>query len=247
MGIKYRKDDDLDFLQYCNEEDLSVLTRYLTHDKDGEPRHTGELLSDEKFKSLAHRTNRHRSCWTQIAGEFQLYGGHSFANIFRGHGVLYREILCDVSNRLDAKFDKAADSYTNENFLLEKLLSKSWEKMTSKQKEELLQSMGIAEAKPDKTGFEKLIASVFGSKIGSFNGWSMAAGGTAALYGINVMGFLGGTIAARAIGLVGGPIGMAISAILMMLSVFGPAYRVTVPATIQVAYMRRAYAERDRF
>ena len=43
----------------------------------------------------------------------------------------------------------------------------------------------------------------------------------------------------RAIGIMAGPIGWAISALITIPAISGPAYRVTLPAVIQIAAMRQ--------
>ncbi len=143
MGIKYRKDDDLAFLQYCSEGDLQVLARYLTHDKDGEPRITSELLEDKDFKAQSGDAEQHKRCWHLIAGELQHFGGDTFVNVFRGGGVLYKEVLSDVCGKLKVKFEKNDSAYEIENKLLDKFISDSWEKMSAEQKEELLKGVGL--------------------------------------------------------------------------------------------------------
>ena len=47
MGIEYRDDDDLAFLQYCTEEDIRLLGEYLIYDKDHKERIASEILNNE--------------------------------------------------------------------------------------------------------------------------------------------------------------------------------------------------------
>lgn len=122
MGIKYRIDDDLAFLQYCKEEDLRVLAGYLTHDKDQSARIASELLEDESFKKFAGKKDQYRHCWQLIAGELQHFGGDTIVNLFRGDGVLYKEILSDVCDNQKVKTEKNSSAYAMENKLLEKFI-----------------------------------------------------------------------------------------------------------------------------
>ena len=46
MGITYRQDDDLAFLQYCTEADIRQLAKYLMLDNDGEKRVASEIAND---------------------------------------------------------------------------------------------------------------------------------------------------------------------------------------------------------
>lgn len=45
----------------------------------------------------------------------------------------------------------------------------------------------------------------------------------------------------RIMAILTGPIGWAITALWTMIDIAGPAYRVTIPAVIQVAYLRKKY------
>lgn len=45
----------------------------------------------------------------------------------------------------------------------------------------------------------------------------------------------------RAIAVFAGPVGLALNALWLAIDIAGPAYRVTVPAVIQIAYIRAKY------
>ena len=50
MGIKYREDPDLQFLQFCEDDDLSVLVDILTKTKKNKHRKTEELSGEKRFE-----------------------------------------------------------------------------------------------------------------------------------------------------------------------------------------------------
>jgi uncharacterized protein YaaW (UPF0174 family) len=160
MGIKYRDDEDLAFFQYCKEEDLKVLCGYLTHDKDGERRIAGELLKNERFTSLNGHPDQCIRSWQLIAAELQLFGSDSIVNIFRGYGILYKELLCDVCGRLKVDFKKEDKTYEIENHLLEKMVTEFWEKMTPDQKKSILEETGIDSSLSAVAGLAALIAAI---------------------------------------------------------------------------------------
>jgi len=93
--IKYRNDPDLAFLQFCDNEDLEILVKYLTEDKDGDSRLTEDLTLEEKFQNCHEN---YKQVWDLIAGELQLFGADTFVTLFRGgKGVLYKKILMYVN------------------------------------------------------------------------------------------------------------------------------------------------------
>ena len=244
MAIKYREDPDLNFLRSCKNEDLAILVKYLTVDKKGSTRFAEELLSDPKFKAC---NGDYSKAWQQIAGELQLFGGDSFANIFRGNGILYKEILCDVCNKLKVNYNKMQDTSQIESYLLQKIISDSWEKMTDVERKDLLSAIGVDGTLIGSAGLGAVIAAI---NMGGF-----AAYQTAALVANTIArtiigkGLQFGTNAAlmRSMAVVAGPIGIAISALMTLSSISSPAFRVTMPCVIHVAYMRQMLLQGDRF
>jgi len=104
--MAYRNDNDLEFLQNLKSSDLNDLVETLIYDKDGEKRYTEELSEADRYKQY---NPEHIKYWKDIAEELQRFGGNSFVNVLRlGEGVLYKEILMDVC-------DKLKDKFANEN------------------------------------------------------------------------------------------------------------------------------------
>jgi uncharacterized protein YaaW (UPF0174 family) len=48
----------------------------------------------------------YKNSWKAIAAEIQLFGGDTVANLFRGKGVMYREVLEDVAKKTVSIFTK---------------------------------------------------------------------------------------------------------------------------------------------
>ncbi len=247
MAIKYLKDSDLEFLEFCTENDLKILARYLTHDKDGSTRYAGELLNENRFKSSAQKSDQYRRCWDLIAGELQLFGGDAFMNMARGHGVPYKEILTDVCEKLDVKFDKDASAYEIENDLLGKLVIDAWQKMTPAERNMLLKDAGLPSAKSGASGLHALLAALAAGGLVSYQVSALMSASVASVFGAEVLGLLGFNVAARSLAVLTGPIGMLILAILSLPLISGAAYRVTTPSVIHIAYMRRHYEAQDHF
>lgn len=237
MSNTYRKDKDLDpLLRYADNEMLSVLVKYLTTDKDGETRYTETLTGDKTFKAAK---GDYKQVWDLIAGELQHFGGDTLVNLFRRTGVEYREILTDVCKKLKIKTDYNAETVNIEQALLAKLFQDSWEKMSANEKDELRKELKID---PSLTSSAALTAIIAAIRMGGFMSYQVAmivANAVAkALLGRGL------TIAAnaglaRAIGVLAGPIGIAITVLLTVPAISGPAFRVTLPAVVQVAAMRQ--------
>jgi uncharacterized protein YaaW (UPF0174 family) len=244
MSIKYLDDPDLQFLVYGKNDDLSILVGYLSRDKDGETRWAQALLNEPRFKSAGGNLTQ---VWDLIAGEFQLFGGDTAVNMFRGHGVSYREILCDVCDFLGVKVNKADSAYEIENAALSKLLEKSWEHMTPEHRSQMKSALGMGAFTAGKAMLDEIFEALRRSPLASFQISMLLANGLA----VSLLG-RGLTVAAnlgvgRMLGLFAGPIGWLISLLLSVPMLTGPAYRVTVPCVVQVAYMRRALAQTDRY
>ena len=124
----FTNDKDLMFLYNCSNDDLKLLVDILIYDKDGDKRWTELLSVNEEFKK-AYPTNI-KSVLPMVIDELQCFGGNSFLNIFRGHGVNYKEILIKVCKQYKVNFNKDSSAELLERYLLQKLLFITVENMT---------------------------------------------------------------------------------------------------------------------
>jgi uncharacterized protein YaaW (UPF0174 family) len=170
MGITYRPDDDLAFLQYCTEDDIRQLAKYLMFDNDGEKRVASEIADDPQFKQLEGQPDQWRQCWKLVAGELQHFAGDSIVNLFRRQGVLYREMLSDVCDKAKAKYDSKASAYDIENTLIERLVAQSWDSMSDAEKRKAMESMNLPDA-IDSMPIVAIIKAISSGGKGSFE-WS---------------------------------------------------------------------------
>ena len=231
-------DDDLKFLEKCQNDDLKVLTDYLTTDKDGKERITESLTSTEAYKICY--PDRLDEMWNVIANELQLFGGNTLINMFRGHGVPYREILIDVCKKMKVNFNKDARIEFIEDSLLRKCLEDSIENMSADDLQQLVQTMNIKTANYSK---EAMIAALqVAIRTGSFTPYKIAVvvanAVCRALLGRG-LAVAANAALTRYMTIFAGPIGWLLTVIWTAIDVAGPAYRVTIPCCIQIAYMRR--------
>lgn len=236
MSNKYRKDKDLEFLRYTNDEMLGVLVTYLTTDKDGKTRYTETLTGDKQFQAA---NGNYQQVWQQIAGELQYFGGDTLVNLFRRSGVEYKEILIDVCKKLSIKTDYKSDAIDIEQALLAKLFQDSWEKMTESERDILRKELKIDTSLTSSAALATIIATI---RMGSFMSYQVAiivANAVATTLLGRSLTLAANASLARAIGIFTGPIGIAITILLTVPAISGPAFRVTLPSVVQIAAMRQ--------
>lgn len=239
--MAYRYDPDLEFLQNVKSENLEQLVEILVYDpKDGNKRISEELSSKENYIKYWPDHNKY---WKEIAEEIQKYGGNSIANFFRDTGVLYKEILMDVCDKLKVNYNKNASTEIIENNLLMKVLEKALEDMTEEERKELLESIGIK----NTTNFsQETLLGIFQAvfRAGGFKSYQLtviiANAILKALIGRG-LSLAGNAMLTRTMAILTGPIGWAITALWTAFDIAGPAYRVTIPAVIEISVLRKKY------
>ena len=237
--MAYRYDPDLEFLSKCTDEDLNDLVYCLTHDKDGSKRLTEELtLSDSYKKHYPY----HSLYWEEIAAEIQCFGGNTFANMFRGgKGVLYKEVLCDVCDKMKVNYNKNSPVKRIENGLISKVLEDSLEKMSPDEIRRLATELGI---KNTQNITKQVLLGSFQTifRAGGFKSYQLTVivvnAVLKALIGRG-LSFAGNAAATRVFAVLSGPIGWVITGLWTAFDIAGAAYRVTIPAVIQVAALRQ--------
>lgn len=119
---------------------MKDLFEVLVYDEDGQKRVNEYLTYSEEYKKHGDNYAQYAE---RIAEELQYYGSDSFANLFRGEGVLYKEILCDACDHLKVSYhEKSSTSWIEQN-MLAKLLKDSLEQMSKKDLEELRHELGM--------------------------------------------------------------------------------------------------------
>jgi len=240
--MAYRDDKDLEFLKELKSKDLDGLVKILIYDKDGKKRLTEELSSHEKYNK--HYPN-HVKYWQEIAEELQKFGGNSLGNIILrgGDGVLYKEILQDVCDKLKVSYDKNSTVEVIENNLLMKILEESLEKMSPEERKEFAKDVGIK----NLTNFSSatmLMAFQAIFKAGGFQSYQLtviiANAVLQALIGTG-LSFAANSALTKAMSILAGPVGWVVSSVWAAFDIASPAYRVTIPAVIEIAVLRKKY------
>ncbi len=243
FSLSYRTDRGLSFLASCSHADLKALAEILMSDK-GSRRRMEQLSKEEEFAGNRRDLTQ---VWYLIAAELQKFGGDSVASFFRGgEGVPYREILGDVCSQWKIRCGPSESYRAIESRLLLKVLEKSLEGMSNRQRAKLAKSVGrggghgkINPASATSAAVLAMFqAAVAAGGFGSYQVAVIAANAVSRFVlkrGLTVAANAGLT---RTLGLFAGPVGWAVSGLLAVPMVSGPAFRVVVPAVIYVAYLR---------
>lgn len=236
--MAYRYDADLEFLRSVPNESLDDLVNLFKEKANL----TEGLSMDEEYKKYYPD---HQKYIERIMEEIQLFGGNSFANLFRGNkGVEYKEILCDVCDKMKVNYSKSADAQHIEQDLLMKILNEHLVKLSASELEEFLKELDLV----DKT---KTVISYTPQAVSAILQAAIKAGGFAsyqiiliavnavwkAIFGTGLKLVANATIT-RVVGVLTGPIGWAITGAWTAADLAGPAYRITMPACLLIAKLR---------
>lgn len=236
MGINYREDPDLMFLQFCDNADLDILVKILIG-QESDKRISEKLSEEFRYK---HCNGNYKQIWDLIAGELQLFGGDSIANKFRGHGVFYKEIVSDVCKELGEKIVQYDDVNELEIKLILAIFHRLLNGMNKKDCEEFCR---IAELQPKNyeppavySEYQKIIRQ---GGVGAIKTIFIVADGVAKEAtgsGLQYIRLDQSAASLKAILLKD-----LFCSVYGLKRMTGPAFRVTIPSCAIVAYMRRKY------
>ena len=89
-------DPDLNPIQErATNNELIPLVEYITN------KFSNAIDIDPRYKAYPDEPLRYVDL---IANEIRAMGGNSFVNLFRGEGVSYHEVVCDVSKKLKVNY-----------------------------------------------------------------------------------------------------------------------------------------------
>ncbi|PUD86996.1 hypothetical protein C2R46_03805 [Helicobacter pylori] len=232
----------MEFLKRLSSNDLKDLFDTLVYDEDGALRMNEELTNSTEYKRYGSDYAKYPE---RIAEELQRYGGNTFINFFRNERVLYKEILCDACDHLKVNYHEESPTSLIEQNMLSKLLKGSLEKMSGREIKELCNELGMTNI--DKVIGENkqiLIASTLTLfQTGGSHSYALAVAVADAMVrqtlGHGLSSVVGKVALKKTLGILVGPIGWVITGALVSINLAGPAYRVTVPACVLVATLRK--------
>lgn len=240
-----KEDRDLQFLASCPSSDLKTLVDMMTFDKSGNVRFSEQLTDTDAY--LNYYPERLPCMWQEIANELQRFGGNTIVNVFRRGGVCYREILEDVCRKMQVYFSRMEDTVELEQRLLEKACTETVKNMSESELREVAEELGIREKNPKKfmVVFALQMAIRRGGVLFARIAQHVVRIIAEVLLGRSAM-IVGSNLLNKAFGVLGGPIGWAITLGWTVCDLASPAYRVTIPCVMQVACMRLQQLERRR-
>lgn len=248
----------------ADSEDLDILTDYITDNGKGRL----ALDSGVCKRLVASRAKHHYSNADRrlIKKEFLLFGGNSLANLSRsllrgislipGFGtalpevnatVEYRTVVCEVANQVGASYDSSGSVLDVEKALLIHIFNQGVEKLSPDERDRVMSELGV-----------KNMTSAGGATIGGATvigaaAWASMAG-TGGMYVASTVAsavssqligraVTGGAlaVAGRPLAMLAGPVGLAVGALWTIAGLSSPAYRVTLPCVVQIAFMRVKY------
>lgn len=221
-------------LDRATDDELMPLVEYLLQN------FTNSLSNDPAFLRHPHEPHLYANA---IATEIRAMGGNSIVNLFRGRGVSYREVVCDVANRLHLDYDNHSGVEDIEALILYHVFQRAWDRMTPQEREEFINAhVDNFRGQAATMSFQALI------RLGGFTSYKVAvivANGIAkSLLGHGLRLTTNATLT-KALSVFVGPIGWVISGIWLAIDLAGPAYRTTIPCVIQVATIRLAQSGQD--
>ena len=223
----------------ASSEDLNPLVEYILK---------ASMTETLSINALYERHSPDHTKYHQdILDEIRSFGGNSYANLWRGCGPGYFEVVCDVAKKF--KINKP-ESYTLadlENKIIIVILKDAFDKTEGKERAEI--EAALKEAGLSKKDFSSLLS---GASLASILGANLArvASYRASIQVANAVskqmlghGLRVGSNAALTRGLAAftGPVGWVITGLWTAFDIAGPAYRVTVPCVIHIAMLRQKF------
>ena len=159
-----------------------------------------------------------------LVRELQHFGGNTFVNLFRRNGVSYSEIVDDVTSHLKMKVPATASVEEKEALIIDCVFTSSWKKMSDDERSQILRDMGI-------NGSASMDIPVWQRAALVANSLAQTTAG-------KVLPLIAGLGIGRVLGVLTGPVGLAITGLYTAYDISNPAFRVTLPCVVQIAWIR---------
>jgi uncharacterized protein YaaW (UPF0174 family) len=221
----------LPLLRNASDSELAPLVAYITK------AFSSGLESKARYKT---HYPAHGQYADLIAHELCEFGGNTFVNLFRGGGPEWKTVVIDVAEKLDAAYQKEWGVERIELAVLAAITRKAWSDMDEAQRKNLLAQMDLSQSNTLLFPEEKLIKQLQSSRFSSLLLASLIANVfSSQLLGRTVVMSAASFVTARGAASFLGPIGWVITGLWTAFDLSGPAFRVTVPAVVQVALLRQ--------
>ena len=238
-------DKDLRFLSSCENEDLRVLCDILTHDRLGNIRITEQLTSTDEYNR--NYPEDMLFLVPQISNELLKYGSNTLATFWHNEPDSYETVLRRVCKQMDVRTMEQDSVAKMEHNLLTTLCQDTLNKMSERELRLLANENGI----PDKTLTRQALTAALLMAIRTSRAVLTRIAARIIQYIVEIITVRGVATAGietatRAVSSALGPIGWIALGAWTVYDISSPAYRVCVPAVLQVAYMRLNRFEKER-
>lgn len=238
-------DKDLRFLSSCENEDLRVLCDILTHDRLGNIRITEQLTSTDEYNR--NYPEDMLFLVPQISNELLKYGSNTLATFWHNEPDSYQTVLRRVCKQMDVRTMEQDSVAKMEHNLLTTLCQDTLNKMSERELRLLANENGI----PDKTLTRQALTAALLMAVRTSRAVLTRIAARVIQYLVELITIRGVATAGietatRAVGGALGPIGWIALGAWTVYDITSPAYRVCVPAVLQVAYMRLNRFEKER-
>ena len=238
-------DKDLRFLSSCENEDLRVLCDILTHDRLGNIRITEQLTATDEYNR--NYPEDMLFLVPQISNELLKYGSNTLATFWHNEPDSYATVLRRVCKQMDVRTMEQDSVAKMEHNLLTTLCQDTLNKMSERELRLLANENGI----PDKTLTRQALTAALLMAIRTSRAVLTRIAARVIQYIVEIITVRGVATAGietatRAVGGALGPIGWIALGAWTVYDISLPAYRVCVPAVLQVAYMRLNRFEKER-
>ena len=230
-------DKDLRFLSSCENEDLRVLCDILTHDRLGNIRITEQLTATDEYNR--NYPEDMLFLVPQISNELLKYGSNTLATFWHNEPDSYETVLRRVCKQMDVRTMEQDSVAKMERNLLTTLCQDTLNKMSERELRLLANENGI----PDKTLTRQALTAALLMAIRTSRAVLTRIAARVIQYIVEIITIRGVATAGietatRAVSSALGPIGWIALGAWTVYDITSPAYRVCVPAVLQVAYMR---------
>lgn len=240
-----KTDKDLRFLSSCENEDLRVLCDILTHDRLGNIRVTEQLTSTDEYNR--NYPEDMLFLVPQISNELLKYGSNTLATFWHNEPDSYETVLRRVCKQMDVRTMEKDSVAKMEHNLLTTLCQDTLDKMSERELRLLANENGI----PDKTLTRQALTAALLMAVRTSRAVLTRIAARVIQYIVELITIRGVATAGietatRAVSSALGPIGWIALGAWTVYDITSPAYRVCIPAVLQVAYMRLNRFEKER-
>lgn len=237
MDLQQLNNGIYNVLRHADVDDIDVLVDYLTDKGEGrlmlESHLCRTLIAAKKAREYSN-TLRER-----IADEIKAFGSHTLKNLFRKDAIDYSSVVQDVANHLKAPFNKSTTDANVEAAIIQKLFADSVLKMSEAERTKVFEDLGIG----DHSVIEPaaVAVAIAAGRMTGLNPYRYAlivANAVAKAILGRGLTWTGNIILTRTVSIMLGPIGWVLTGLWTAFDLGSPAYRVTVPCIVQIAYMR---------